>query len=47
MSQNQGNNNNADVLQHSSGIRNQPGGSNQGKSNRKAVRIDRINLLLN
>lgn len=34
MSQNQGNNNsNADVLQHSSDIRNQPGGSNQGKFN--------------
>ncbi|CAF4901181.1 unnamed protein product [Rotaria sp. Silwood1] len=30
MSQNQGNNTNTDVLQHSSGIRNQPGGSTQG-----------------
>jgi hypothetical protein len=30
MSQNQGNNLNEDVLQHSSGVRNQPGGSIQG-----------------
>ncbi len=30
MSQNQGNNTNADVLQRSSGVRNQYGGSTQG-----------------
>ncbi len=30
MNQNQGNNSNEELLQHSSGVRNQPGGSTQG-----------------
>lgn len=39
MSQNQGNNNNnnADVFQHSSGIRNQPGGSTQGMYDKRRL----------
>lgn len=37
ISQNQGNNTNADVLQHSSDIRNQPGGSTQDTFNREIL----------
>jgi hypothetical protein len=37
MSQNQGNNTNVDVLQHSSGVRNQYGGSTKGMCNKEIL----------